>query len=711
MARVAGTKAAGREVVALRQVMWLQPIVCTGVPIDVELHLSLHATGSRASFQVVTHKAHEPVLHAEGEVDYELWDNPEPLAVEAVQSRCTYLGSRTSLYEKLRELGFDYGPGFQVMERLYGNEEEGLAELKLPKVCEEDFALYGLHPGLLDGGLRSIFGMQGMINQSSPLVIPFYLEELVYYKPLARKSYAHAYKSAYSVGEQAEDVYYTDIKLSDTQGTVSAVLRGFSARAFRTTAPADVHSYAPTWVEHTLAAQNDLGAPVLVTGADEHNAFAMQVKAQLHGIEELISMQTDDYQPLLHDLQTQGRYPQTIVQLVSGHSTKAVLEWLSLFQAWQATNPEASLHWLVVYQADSSLQSSGYAALASLGRAVQLAAPMLTMKVIGVEPGRENSMQLLTEMAERVNGTVLYKGTKRYSRSMREIQLVSRETKATLLRQQGVYLITGGMGGLGKLFARYLAKQYQAKLVLTGRSVMDAAKEQFLQEIKELGGDALYQVADIGESFEQVQQLITTSQAHFGALNGILHAAGVVGSTLATVVDKGNFIEQSRAKTQGLIDLDEASKHCTLDFLVAFSSIAAEVGDYGVGSYSYGNRFMDEYLALRAKEGKAGVSLPIQWPYWAEGGMHLPEEEGALYFDYSGMQLLQVDAGIKAFEQALVTGESTVLLVPGNKAKIERILGLSKKLNSRRCEQGEAIQIGTSTEPSPGLPRLARNTG
>ncbi|WP_275384456.1 KR domain-containing protein, partial [Xenorhabdus bovienii] len=47
----------------------------------------------------------------------------------------------------------------------------------------------------------------------------------------------------------------------------------------------------------------------------------------------------------------------------------------------------------------------------------------------------------------------------------------------TLLKNEGVYLITGGLGDLGLLFAEYLIKEYGAKVILSGRRALPGKHE------------------------------------------------------------------------------------------------------------------------------------------------------------------------------------------------------------------------------------------
>src|SRR5260370_41398800 len=73
---------------------------------------------------------------------------------------------------------------------------------------------------------------------------------------------------------------------------------------------------------------------------------------------------------------------------------------------------------------------------------------------------------------------------------------------ALLLHQNGVYLITGGLGGVGRVFARYLARQFRARLILTGRSQLTDETRATIAEIEKLGGQVLYVPGNIARAEE-----------------------------------------------------------------------------------------------------------------------------------------------------------------------------------------------------------------
>ncbi len=87
-------------------------------------------------------------------------------------------------------------------------------------------------------------------------------------------------------------------------------------------------------------------------------------------------------------------------------------------------------------------------------------------------------------------------------------------------------MITGRAGGLGLIFARYLAKQYQAKLILLGRSELKAAHQTLLAELEKQGAEVIYLRGDVTKRTD-IEAVLKKIKARYGFLQGIIHSAGV----------------------------------------------------------------------------------------------------------------------------------------------------------------------------------------
>lgn len=196
----------------------------------------------------------------------------------------------------------------------------------------------------------------------------------------------------------------------------------------------------------------------------------------------------------------------------------------------------------------------------------------------------------------------------------------------TALRVGGVYLLTGGFGGAGAVLARYLASQYQAKLILCSRQA--SVNHPLLAELKALGGEAIAVAADLRQS-TTVPLLLDSALTAFGTLHGIFHLAGMPGEQMILRHDLERakaVIETKMACAQALVELCQQKQ---LDFLLLFSSVTAVLGGMGQLDYCAANAGLDGVAQLAHSKGIHQVHS-VRWDAWREAGMAVDALNGKL---------------------------------------------------------------------------------
>jgi acyl transferase domain-containing protein/acyl carrier protein len=215
------------------------------------------------------------------------------------------------------------------------------------------------------------------------------------------------------------------------------------------------------------------------------------------------------------------------------------------------------------------------------------------------------------------------------------------ESAGPVFRQRGVYLITGGLGGIGLVLARYLARTVQARLVLTRRSPLpdgDVATpafpataappqnraaghfQQAVRELEEMGAEVLVLAADVADE-ARMREVLRQARERFGPLNGVIHAAGVLDPDTFKTVPQTTRAEceaQFRPKVQGLYVLERVLRGSELDFCLLYSSLSAILGGLGYVGYATANLFMDYFAHRhnRVGEGVGPAWLSVDWDSW-----------------------------------------------------------------------------------------------
>ena len=242
-----------------------------------------------------------------------------------------------------------------------------------------------------------------------------------------------------------------------------------------------------------------------------------------------------------------------------------------------------------------------------------------TAKLVDVGPGTDED-ELVAELESwRRNEVVALRGTRRWTRTERPLTVMAAPGRP--IRRQGVYLITGGLGGLGIAVAKGLARTgLRPRLVLLGRTADDT--HPGLRELTSLGAEYQVLACDVADR-RSLARAIDIATARHGHVNGVLHLAGVAGDGLLLRRDRAAADDVLRPKVRGTLNLVELfADRPPLDFFVAFSSRAALNGLVGSGDYAGANAFMDT-LCSQVDLNRCRM-LSLDWPSWSKVGMAVP---------------------------------------------------------------------------------------
>ena len=356
---------------------------------------------------------------------------------------------------------------------------------------------------------------------------------------------------------------------------------------------------------------------------------------------------------------------------------EGLLELIHAFQG--STTPAVTNLWLLTAGAQAVTDGRDcvhpeHAALWGLARVIPRECPQLRVRSIDVEASKgpqqavEVGKLLVGEFARRTTAVeVAYRNRNRYVLTRQSVS-VSPNTATTSIRQRGVYLITGGLGGIGLVLARWLAEYYQARLVLLSRTALPqrenwAAKiadggidDQLRTKLAELvaieaaGGEVVVVTGDVADP-ATLQHAEQTAQKRFGHVNGVFHAAGTVRKCLLRDTTAAGFADVLRPKVLGAKGLIEWARREKFDFVLFFSSIAGLDGNVFQADYSAANRTLDALAAAARAEG-----LPIQsvaWDLWQGIGMAHGMAE---LIDARGRAGLKPAIALSALERALAWG-------------------------------------------------------
>lgn len=237
-------------------------------------------------------------------------------------------------------------------------------------------------------------------------------------------------------------------------------------------------------------------------------------------------------------------------------------------------------------------------------------------------------------LAPAESGTFAWREGQRFAQSHRKARLPERRGPAFV--KNGVYLITGGLGGLGLTFARHLATNYAAKLILTGRSALppraewdtwlqakgadDRTSRRMLEvrALEQLGAEVMVAELDVTD-VETLREIVERAEERWGRVHGVLHAAGVVSDELLQMKSQLSVEDVFGPKVHGTMVLEAAFEDKPLDLMVLFSSTSTVLAPAGQIDYVAANEFLNAYAEQARMKGRNVYA--VNWGIWAEVGL------------------------------------------------------------------------------------------
>lgn len=712
MARAAYFEAAGYALeerdntfIEISNVVWTRPIVVDR-PKIITIALFLPITQNMgdndfdAEFEVYSLSASDKndvndVIHCTGELKIFSQDRPvngDPIHLKERPNRVSIVSE--DIYKAYSELGVSYGPTHRGIQRIDKIDKELLVEINCPSELSNSDQHFILNPGLLDAALQSPIGfLEDISSLPENTLVPYSVARVRVFSQITDKSFVYV---RFSDGDEG-NISSLDLDILDEKGNVCVQIHKFVSKEIqrpRALLTVDTVYAQPQWVAEALPSisgdavtTETVNACTILVGKNDF------IKQQSQGLNHSIALVSVSEE-------------KTLAENYSKISVRVFEEIQSILKNKSKKN---QLLQLVVER--QSLQQQLYAGLGGLVKTANRENPNLALQLIGVDSDLTNEdLERILVSEQRFPKTKLidYSALKRSVYGLKPIELNEIENteniETPLIRDTGIYVITGGLGGIGQIFAQeILSCSDRSIVVLTGRAPFDPKIEALLKKISPSERRLAYVQCNLTDTLN-VEARLTEITKTYGAINGIIHAAGMINDNFIINKTSQEFVSVLEPKVTGTFNLDLASQGLDLDFLVLFSAGASLMGNNGQADYSCANGFLDEFSKIRNRwvtEGKRrGHTLTINWPLWKNGGMKVDATTEQVLFEHSGMMPMLSDAGISAFYAGLRSTKDQLFVVQGNGEKLQQTL----------FETHSIKQDSKGDVNSPESPKSARNT-
>jgi acyl transferase domain-containing protein/acyl carrier protein len=248
---------------------------------------------------------------------------------------------------------------------------------------------------------------------------------------------------------------------------------------------------------------------------------------------------------------------------------------------------------------------------------------------------------LLQELtAQTAEALVAHRGRHRWIQYFEPLSVTVSEGRPARIKTGGVYLITGGLGGIGLTLAEHLAQSAQAKLVLVARTKLppreqwahwletrgaeDGTRQKIekIQAMEKMGAEVLTIAADVADA-QQMRSAVSLALERFKQIDGIVHAAGLAGGGVIQLKTAAGLDEMVAPKIKGLKSLVDGCKGIRPDFVILCSALSAQFGEAGQTDYCAVNAFLDAFAHNYHQQLNVAA---VDWGTWQKVGMAVNTE-------------------------------------------------------------------------------------
>lgn len=651
----------------LKNIVWPQPLVVEDSP--QKIHIALSSQGEEIHYRVYSNSTDEKAhVYSQGLAYFKSQKTSVKIPITQLKQSISETIDRKAFYDAFQRLGINYGDSHRAITEIHRAPHQALARLRIAN-CDCD--VYVLPPGLMDSALQCCVALTSFVDQQQ-IPMPFALESIEIIDKCSREMYVWVRHG----DDSSDKLQKWDIDLCDLDGNVCVALRGFCLRAMQSQPQLSQSHDAtmflvPTW-ETTSISQS---TPRKYT---QHHIVLCEIANN-----RLDTLQR--HMPHCQYLSLQSQHKQ-----IEDRYCEYAIHCFELLRHILETKPQTEVVVQVV------VSNPLFCGLIGLLRTANLENSKIIVQIIHISTDEQ-----IDSLARKLQQSITppYHDIIRYNNGHHEVQvwkeLPQHEPSQPLaLKKDGVYLISGGLGGLGLLFANEIIRQTtQVTLILSGRSQLSTQTSQILQRLSSPQVQVEYRQVDVCMA-QHVSSLVEEIIKKYGKLNGVIHSAGAIADNFIVKKTSDEFKQILTPKVNGTVNLDSATAKVNLDFFMVFSSIAV-MGNVGQADYAAANAFMDQFIVERnrqvQKNQRQGHSISINWPLWQQGGMQVSDAVQARMKKHRGMTPLPTAEGLKSFQRILAGRKAQVMVVHGQPHKLRKTLQAPSISSSQPQSKAKAV--------------------
>jgi len=613
-----------------------------------------------------------------------------------------------------------------------------MGRLELPAEHAAEVAQFRLHPALLD--LATGFTRWSLLDEHASVedikadkhfFLPLAYEAMTIHAPLPALSFSVITPSPGF--RQTAEVRKFDVLVVDPAGSPLLEIGGFTVkrvgnprRTVRDLSGRQVH-HTLTWRERVLDHTGPVPAAALLVAADPD--LAKRLEDQLRGAGTAVTVidptdesgYTEALAALGEDLPGDLIF---IANRAAGYAEQLDLGVHNLFGLARAIGSRSRIPGQLTVLVGPAHAVTGqepalapwHAAMSGLAKVIGHENEGILTRTIDLDERTPVETVVREIAAVDEPGLIAYRDGRRYIAELVAADLTEPEDDS--LAAQGVYLITGGLGGLGLEVARHLARAApEARLALVSRTPLPprerwedpealAGKQSrqiaAVRELESAGAAVRCFAADVADR-AQLADAIAAVRAEFGPITTVIHAAGTAGDGFIIRKDPAVFRATMAPKVLGAHLLDELTEP-DAPLMVMFGSTTALFGAAGQSDYTAANMYLDAFTEYRNQLGRKTIT--INWTDWLDTGM---AADYGVARDQGFFRSIGIEDGVHSFDRILRSGRERVIvgeinyamLAAADRDSLDRVLRRAPAILSEPITRTLAAARELRTGPDP----------
>lgn len=710
----------GRQVFEITDLVFLSPLYITNDNI-IEVHTMLMIDSDKLKFTIASKNSsvNSWSTNAEGIIYFIPNEEPKKLSLDEIKKRCNDNKLKEYAYEKGQEI--EISDRWSCVNNIWTNNVETLAHLGLKKEYKKEIQDYLLHPALLDEAINITLRTIG-----ESLYLPFSYKKIKIYKKLPDQIYS--YVKAKNLTALTNDLATFDVTILDENGEAILQVSDYIIKKadanliIKKQILENIEAYQMRWIPKNKVELIPYDSDVLILISRNETINQTIVEAIKRKVSNTIEVNIGDRFSVIGNNKYQSRLQQDelkqILNNLNLYKKIHIVNMLSLSDCYDMSDNKVHMNMLnnSVYDFielvrilmeninHHSIQITILGQYAyevtnnqkfilpvnaccyGFGKALHYENSHLSCKCIDFDIVTEIPFIIQEILSDSKEYLVAFRDNIRYIEQLDKLEENKLKYEPVEIKENGLYLITGGTGSLGLQIARYLATKAKVKLVLLNRSqfpdenewdlLMENTNDKFkykisvIKEIQAMGSQVHFCSVDIARA-DLLEQTLNKIRDENGMINGIIHTAGVAGNGFVLKRTDEEIKNVIAPKTEGTWLLDHFTQDDNVDFFLLFSSITSIVSEAGQCDYTAGNSYLDSYASYRRKKGKK--TLSINWPAWCETGMAVDYQ---VDFDNEIFTPMKNNEALEALNQFINLNLNNVIF---GKLRYDKLINIGSK--------------------------------